>query len=277
MGERTRRQILEDVAAGRVDPAEAARLLDDAEEPGETAEAPGDDGGGGAAGDATEKPPPPSVPGVDRVEIRASSRRVRLVGDPTVAAFTVDGPHHVRRDGSSIVISSETENLPGDETFVLLAGGRLHEMTERLHRGFVQSMEMRVRVHPDLRVGVEVIAGALHAEGLPRLDHVRVTGGSLRVLDVEEPIDLLVQAGSAQLGTRQTHGRSRLRCESGSLHVTLRKGTDARVREDVQLGRLTFNPKPPRNVREHVVGTGAGEIDVEVVMGAVTMEVPAWS
>lgn len=275
MGERTRRQILEDVAAGRLNPADAARLLDDAEEQVDTAEAPGDGGGGGAAGDATEKPPPPSVPGVDRVEIRASSRRVRLVGDPTVATFAVDGPHHVRRDGSSIVISSEPGQLPGDETFVLLTGGRFHEMTERLHRGLTESMALGVRVRPDLAAGAEIIAGALHAEGLPRLDHVRVTGGSLRVKDVVEPIDLLVQAGSAQLETRQTHGRSRLRCESGSLHVTLGTGTDARVHDDVQLGRFTVRPERRRKGREFVVGTGTAEIDVEVVMGTVTMEVPS--
>lgn len=273
MDERTRRQILEDVAAGRLDPADAARLLDDAEEQADTAQAPGDGGGGGATGE----PPPPSVPAVDRVEVRASSRRVRLVGDPTVSTFAVDGPHHVRRDGSSIVISSETEQLPGDETFMLLSGGRFREVTERLHRGLAQSMAMEVRVRPDLAAGVEVIAGALHAERLPGLDHVRVSGGSLRVRDVVEPIDLLVQAGSAQLETRQTHGRSRLRCESGSLHVNLRSGTDARIREDVQLGRLILRPDRPRTGREPVVGTGSAEIDVEVVMGTVTIEVPSWS
>ncbi|MFW5899218.1 MAG: hypothetical protein ACOCUN_01975, partial [Jiangellaceae bacterium] len=240
----------------------------------ESAEPPGEGGGGGTAGDATDTPPSPSVPAVDRVEIRASSRRVRLVGDPTVATFAVDGPHQVRRDGSSIVISSETEQLPGDETFVLLTGGRFHEVTERLQRGLTRSMALEVRVRPDLAVGVEVIAGALHAEGLPRLDHVRVTAGSLRVRDVEEPIDLLVQAGSAQLETRQTHGRSRLRCESGSLHVALGTGTDARVRDDVQLGRFTVRPDRGRPGRELVVGTGTAEIDVEVVMGTVTMEVP---
>lgn len=271
MSERTRRQILEDVAAGRLDPAAAALLLDDAEEQAKTADASRDDGGGGATGE----PPPPSVPAVDRVEIRASSRRVRLVGDPTVATFAVDGPHHVRRDGSSIVISSETEQLPGDETFVLLTGGRFHEVTERLHRGLVQSIAMGVRVHPDLAAGAEVIAGSLHAEGLPRLDHVRVTGGSLRVTGVEEPIDLLVQAGSAQLETRQTHGRSRLRCESGSLHVTLGAGSDARVRDDVQLGRFIVRPERVRKGHEFVVGTGAAEVDVEVVMGTVTLEVPS--
>lgn len=273
MGERTRRQILEDVAAGRLDPAAAARLLDDAGEQAGTAETPGDDGGGGAA--TGEAPPPPSVPAVDRVRIRASSRRVRLVGDPTVATFAVDGPHHVRRDGSAIVVSSEIEQLPGDETFILLTGGRLQEMTERLHRGLVQSMGLQVRVHPDLAAEAEVIAGALHAEGLPLLDHVRVTGGSLRVTDVEAPIDLLVQAGSARLETRQTRGRSRLRCESGSLHVTLQAGTDARVRDDVQLGRFTVRPERGRKGHEFVVGTGAAEIDIEVVMGTVTMEVPS--
>ena len=134
-----------------------------------------------------------------------------------------------------------------------------------------------MRVRPDLAVGVEVIAGSLQVEGAKALDHVRVTAGSLRVRDAESPFDLLVQAGSAQVEARLDRGRSRLRCESGSLQLTLLPGSDARVRSDVQLGRFVTEPERhgrDRN-RDFVVGTGAAEIDVEVVMGSATVKAAA--
>lgn len=257
---------MEEVAAGRLDPREAAQLLDDvaAEAEGEPAE------------DRPTATSAPAVPAIERIMVRATSRRVHLVGDPNVATFAVDGPHHLRRDGSTLVIAGDTEPVPTDDTFVLLSGRRFREVADRIQRGVGQNLELRVRVRPDLAVGVEVIAGSLRSEGVPNLDHVRITAGSLRIRDLEAPVDLLVQAGSAQVEMCQTYGRSRLRCESGSLHVTLRAGTDARIRPDIQLGRFATEPDRPgrRGGRDIVVGTGAAEIDVEVVMGAVTVVTP---
>ncbi len=262
---RTRRQILEDVAAGRLDPGEAAALLDEAE----PAEANGDQ----SSGTTTERPAAPSVPAIDRIEVRATSRRVRLIGDPSVREFAVDGPHQVRREGSTLHITGDTQPMPTDDTFVLITGGRFREAAERVQRGLGQNIGLTVRVRPDLAVGAEVIAGSLHIEGVRKLDHVRTTAASLRVQDAESPMDVLIQAGSAQVATRQTRGRTRVRCESGSLTLKLLDGTDARVRHDVQLGKFAIQPEQ-RTDRDIVVGTGAAEIDVEVVMGAVTVVTP---
>jgi hypothetical protein len=262
---RTRREILEDVAAGRLDPAEAAALLDDAGQAEPQGERPAD---------TAEEPGPPALPTIDRIEVRATSRRVRLLGDPSVREFAVDGPHQVRREGSTLHITGDTQPMPTDDTFVLITGGRFREVADRLQRGLGQNLELTVRVRPDLAVGAEVIAGSLHAEGVRRLDHVRATAASLRVQGAEAPLDLLVQAGSAQVTTRQTRGRSRIRCESGSLTLKLLEGTDARVRHDVQLGKFATQPEQ-RTDRDIVVGTGAAEIDVEVVMGAVTVVTPS--
>ena len=276
MTERSTRQILEDVASGRLDPAEAAGLLDAAA---------GDVAGPPSAADsaapddaAPERPaPPPAVPDIERVLVRATSRRVRVVGDPSVATYAVDGPHHVRREGSTLVIAGEVEPIPTDDAFTLLSGGRWREVADRVQHGLGQALEMRVRVRPDLAVGVEVIAGSLQVEDARALDHVRVTAGSLRVRGAESPFDLLVQAGSAQVQARLDRGRSRLRCESGSLQLTLLPGSDARVRSDVQLGR--FATEPERHGRDRsrdfVVGTGAAEIDIEVVMGSATVKAAA--
>lgn len=270
MSERTTREILEDVAAGRLDPDEATRLLGE-----QARSSTGDQAGtsGHSSGTAGESPLPPSIPAIDRIRLKATSRRVRLVGDPAVSTFAVEGPHTVRRDGSTLVIAGDTEPLPTDDAFMLLSGGRFREVAERIQHGLGQNLEMTVRVRPDIAVAAEVTAGSLHAEGARALDHVRVTGGSLRVRDVEVPIDLLVQAGSAQVSMRQTAGRSRLRCESGSLTLTLLPGTDARVRHDVQLGRFVTKPEQ-RTDRELVIGTGAAEIDIDVVMGSATVVTP---
>lgn len=279
MTEQSTRQILEDVAAGRLDPTQAARLLADvtgdasATTVGDAAPGTGASASAAAAGAPAS---PPAVPDIERVLVRATSRRVRIVGDPSVAIYAVEGPHHVRREGSTLVVAGEVEPIPTDDAFTLLSGGRWREVAGRLQHGLGQGLELLVRVRPDLAVGVEVIAGSVQVEDAKGLDHGRVTAGSLRVRGVEQPFDLLVQAGSAQVETRQTHGRSRLRCESGSLQLTLLPGSDVRVRSDVQLGRFVTEPERhgrDRN-RDLVVGTGAAEIDVEVVMGSVTVKAP---
>lgn len=274
------REILEQVAAGSLDPAEAARLLDEIHDDTAAAAWGSAPSGADAAEAGTETPvrpaQPPMVPDIMRVLVRATSRRVRIIGDPSVATVAVDGQHTVRRDGSTLVVTGETEIVPTDDAFMLIAGGRWREVADKFQHGLGRDLELRVRVRPDLAAGVEVIAGSLQVDGVRALDHVRVTAGSARVRGSESPIDLLVQAGSAQIETRQVHGRSRIRCESGSLQITLLEGSDARVRSDVQLGRFVTEPDRrgrDRN-RDVVVGTGAAEIDVEVVMGSVTLKLP---
>lgn len=278
MAERTAREILEEVAAGRLDPADAAKLLDEASDA--SPEAPAHASTEAGTAELIEGTPipaqPPMVAEITRVLVRATSRRVRILADPSVATVAIDGPHTVRREGSTLVVAGETEIVPTDDAFTLLAGGRWREVADRFQHGFGQDLELKVRVRPDLAVGVEVIAGSLQVTDARALDHVRVTAGSLRITGAESPLDLLVQAGSAQIETRQVHGRSRLRCESGSMQLTLVEGSDVRVRSDVQLGRFVTEPERrgrDRN-RDLVLGTGAAEIDVEVVMGSVTVKVP---
>lgn len=255
---RIRREILEEVAAGRLDPSEAAALLGDGDAPGD-------------ADDQNEPPvgaAPPSSRAVERIDVRASHRRVRLIGDPSVATYSVEGPHHITRDGDTLRITGETVPLPRSDAWTVLSGETFRELAEQIQQGIGPHVELTVRIRPDLAVSAEVIAGSVVSEGLATLDHVRATAGSARVRDVTEPIDLLVQAGSAQVSMRQTHGRSRVRTESGSLNVTLLGGTDARIRHDVQLGR--FNIQPERLMRdgEITLGTGSAQLDIGVLMGS---------
>ncbi|PSK96089.1 hypothetical protein CLV30_12730 [Haloactinopolyspora alba] len=268
------REILERVASGDLDPSEAARLLDEAEA------APAAEPGGPEADDATPGSSGPSgravdTPRITRVLVRGTSRRVRVVGDPTVATVDVGGEHTVRREGSTLHVTGESEMVPTDGAFTLLAGGRWRDVADRF-QNIGQGLELRVRVNPAMTVGAEAIAGSLQVDNVPALDHVRVTAGSLRVRGLRSPVDVLVQAGSAQVETLQLGGHSRMRCESGSLQLTLQEGSDVRVRADVQLGRLSTEPERRRAHRDRdiVLGTGAAEIDAEVVMGNVTVRLP---
>ena len=71
----SRREVLEAVAAGRLDPAEAARLLD----------AP--------------------AAGARSVRVRSAYQAVEIVGDPEVAELlVVDGTHRVQREGDVLVV-----------------------------------------------------------------------------------------------------------------------------------------------------------------------------
>jgi hypothetical protein len=249
--------ILEDVAAGRVDPATAARLLDEARGP----------AGSVSGGEAS----PPAVPEVARVSIRAVSRSVRLIGDAAVTTVAVDGPHVVRREGDTLVVTGEGDRFPTDQAFSMITSGRWRDW-------FSQHQTMTVRIRPDLAVGVEVTAGSLTSDGARALDHVRVTAGSARITGVTVPVDVLVQAGSVTLGMVATEGRSRVRCESGSLKVHLGAGSNVRVRTDVQLGKVVVDgPGLPRGgdkeAREVTIGDGRAELDVSAVMGSAHVQV----
>ncbi|PZF81377.1 hypothetical protein [Jiangella anatolica] len=275
------REILEQVADGRLDPTRAAVLLDQIEDEaaGAPADAPAEEpaaepadateaSGAGAGSVAPQQ--------VTRVQVRATSRRVIVVGDPSVATVAVNGQHSVRRDGATLHVTGESELVPSDGAFVFLAGGRWRDIASRLQNAG-QLLDLHVRVNPELAVGAEVIAGSLQVDRLPTLDHLRVTAGSLRVNGLRSAVDLLVQAGSAQIESLQVAGHSRMRCESGSLQLTLLDGSDVRVRHDVQLGRFRTIPERTGRDRDRdvVLGTGAAEIQAEVVMGDITVRLPA--
>ncbi|HSK25645.1 MAG TPA: hypothetical protein VK894_01890 [Jiangellales bacterium] len=265
------REILEAVAEGRIDPAEATRLIDEAR----AAEAGADGATGAATAPGTEQPAggtaraggPPAVPELQRVLVRATSRKVRLVGDPSVTTVAVEGEHHLRREGTTLVVTAEGERFLPDDAFTLLSSGRWRDVTGRLGLG----NDIRVRVRPDLPVDVEVIAGSLTSEGVTALERVRVTAGSAKVSGVEGPVDVLVQAGSAVVEGALRRGQSRVRAESGSVRVHLLAGSDVRIRTDVQLGKVVSDP--PLRDGELTVGTAFADLDVEAVMGSAVIKV----
>ena len=204
----------------------------------------------------------PIPSGVQRVTVRAIGRRVRLIGEPAVNGVAVDGPHVIKRDGDTLAISSE-----GDMGVSIDGFSMLRNPTDLKAHVNGLAKELSIRVNPNLQVEVEVTGGSVNAERLPGLTRVRVTAGTAKVADVAGPIDVLVQAGSANLDAQITKGRSRVRVESGTAQVALRRGSDVHVHTEAQLGRVTWSGAVSGQSKDVEIGRGRAALDVEVLVG----------
>ncbi len=306
--------ILEELAAGRIDAAEAARRIDalkasesasepapepDPEpapepDPEPTSEPTNEELAGHADSDpwaaATDRPQhatyttesfarpepepervaepvqtkPVNTSGVERVSVRAVGRRVRIVGETSVATLSADGPHVLRRNGSVLEVSSDGEIGASIDGFSLLRGAprNLDDF-----RALGLGKELFLRVNPNIIVDVELTAGSLNTERVPHLGKIRVTAGGAKLLDVTEINDALIQAGQATIKGTISTGRNRIRAESGSLVITLADESNVTIKGDAQLGKVSWSGGHDGAGDEVVMGDGSGKLDIEVVMG----------
>lgn len=292
--------ILEDLAAGRIDAAEAARRID-ALDTGEPTAVTGEpttvdqsdssepsnedlaadtgrpqyttyptDGFPAAEQAAADRPrPKPALNGVEKITVRAVGRRVRIIGESSVATLAADGPHLLRRNGSVLEVSSDGELGASLEGFSILKAPRNLDEFRSLSLG----KELFLRVNPAIEVDVEVTGGSLHTERVPHLGKVRLTAGAAKLLDVEQVADALIQAGQATIKGRITRGRSRVRAESGSLSIHLADDSNVTVHGESQLGRVSWSGGHTGAGDEVVMGSGNGRLEVEVVMGYALVKV----
>ena len=216
-----------------------------------------------------KRPKPVNTGGVERISIRAVGRRVRIVGESSVATLSADGPHVLRRNGSILEVSSDGEMGSSLDGFSILRAPRNLDDIRSLAIG----KELFLRVNPDILVDVEVTAGSLNTEGVRHLGKVRVTAGGAKMLDVEEINDALVQAGQATIKGSIKTGRSRVRAESGSLSIHLADDSNVTVKGDSQLGKVSWAGQHTGAGDEVVMGNGSARLDVEVVMGYATVTV----
>jgi hypothetical protein len=286
--------ILDELAAGRIDAAEAARRIDALKASESTSEttseptneqlsaSPADSDAWAAVTDEPQQgdyrsPAPESertadepvrakpvnTGGVERISVRAIGRRVRIIGETSVATLSADGPHVLRRNGSVLEVSSDGELGASLDGFSILRGA-----TRSLDdfRSLGLGKELFLRVNPNVIVDVEVTAGSLNTERVPRLGKVRVTAGAAKLLDVTEINDALVQAGQATIKGTITSGRSRIRAESGSLSITLGDDSDVTVTGESQLGKISWTGGHNGAGDEVVMGNGSAKLEIEVVM-----------
>ena len=155
------------------------------------------------------RPPRPTEPvrkpvntnGVERCLVRAIGRRVRIVGETSVATLSADGPHVLRRNGSVLEVSSDGELGASLDGFSILRAPRSLDDFRALGLG----KELFLRVNPNITVDVEVTAGSLNTERLPHLGKVRVTAGGAKLLDVTEINDALDPGGTGHDLGRDHH------------------------------------------------------------------------
>jgi hypothetical protein len=287
--------ILEELAAGRIDAAEAARRIDALKASQSTSETTppestneelaGSKADSDAWAAATDRPQagydsttpraeapaeepvdtkPVNVGGVERISVRAVGRRVRILGETSVATLSADGPHVLRRNGSVLEVSSDGELGASLDGFSIL---RSAPRSLDDFRALGLGKELFLRVNPNVIVDVEVTAGSLNTEQVPHLGKVRVTAGAAKLLNVVEINDALIQAGQATIkGTIKT-GRNRIRAESGTLAIHLTDDSNVTVTGEAQLGKISWAGGHSGAGDEVVMGSGSAKLDIEVVMG----------
>jgi hypothetical protein len=251
VNEETRRQILIDVAEGRLAPEEAAERLQA-------------DPLDGAAHDPTARDPHDSWSegeAIERVHITGDFGVTRVTGDPGVREAIAEGPHLARREGTTLVIqSAPLWNEGSGYSF----GGPLGWK----HR------TVSVRVNPDLPVDVDIAAGTLSLWGMRGPVRTHISAGNARIEEVTGPIDVFVAAGNARITGMLGDGASRVRCEAGNVRVHLERGSSVRAKARTSLGRVRLPGGPGRGwlageSPEVIVGDGAGTLDVETSFGNV--------
>jgi hypothetical protein len=200
---------------------------------------------------------------VERISVRAIGRRVRIIGETSVATLSADGPHVLRRNGSVLEVSSDGELGASIDGFSILRGA-----TRSLDdfRSLGLGKELFLRVNPNVIVDVEVTAGSLNTERVPHLGKVRVTAGAAKLLDVTEINDVLVQAGQATIKGTIATGRNRIRAESGSLSISLTDDSNVTVTGESQLGKISWVGGHNGAGDEVVMGNGSAKLEIEVVM-----------
>lgn len=297
--------ILEELAAGRIDAAEAARRID-ALKAAEPTPAP-------TPSEPTEQQPDqrvdtePWAAATDRPQ-HATYATERFDGPPAAAAAEPPaaepaeptGPKpvntsgveriSVRAVGRRVRIIGETAvaTLAADGPHVLRRNGAVLEVSSdgelgasldgfSILRGVPRNLEdiralglgkeLLLRVNPSIVVDVEMTAGNLNTERVPHLGKVRVTAGGAKLLDVTEINDALIQAGSATIKGAIKTGRNRIRAESGSLSITLHDDSNVTVTGEAQLGKISWTGGHTGAGDEVVMGNGSAKLDVEVVMG----------
>ncbi|MDR1807862.1 MAG: hypothetical protein LBR33_08145 [Propionibacteriaceae bacterium] len=273
--------ILADLAAGRIDAAEAERRIQEA---GAEAEPPlaadeasaewpvlADDGTKAAKQDPPRetRARAAKTKAIERVIVKATGRRVKVIGDPSVKTAMAEDIHTTRRRSDTLEISGEVEQLSGlGSTLSFLRSIRGLDDLKALGIG----QELSIHVNPALEVDLDVTGGSLATDGVPRLGEVRLTAGVATLNDVAVLSDLVVQAGQATVAGLFQAGRSRLRVESGQLTLKVDPASDVTIGADSRVGHISWDTALEHTESELTVGEGAARIDVGVVIGQATIK-----
>jgi hypothetical protein len=240
-----RREILNQVASGTITAEEGAARLEAIES------APPDT--------ATPTPAPAVSTGIRQVIVNSRFGNTEIIGDPTIAAAVADGPHRARQEGDSMVIDQSL--LAGETTFEF-------NRSRISIPGFNSRDKLTVRMNPALALRTRVQAGNVEIHGVKGPVTSDVQAGNCIVDGFAGPVTLMVSAGNLEASGRLDGGSSAIRCQMGEVRVNLDKTSNVRISAHTTLGKVAIE-----GVRDQVVGSGAGTLEISCTMGDVTVSV----
>lgn len=239
-----KREILNQVAAGTISAEEGAARLEALEsEP----------------SPATPPPAPAPTTNIRQVTVNSRFGNTTIVGDPTVATAVADGPHRARQDGDTMVIDQSL--VRGSTTFEF-------SRTRISIPGFDRENNLIVRMNPALALRTRVQAGNLQIQGVKGPVTSDVQAGNCIVEGFAGPVNLNVSAGNLEARGRLDGGASSIRCQMGEVKVDLDPTSNVRITAHTTLGQVDLDGVPG-----HVVGTGAGSLEISCTMGDVKVRV----
>ena len=243
-----KRQILNQVRTGTITAEEGAARLDELASE-------------NAAGTATRERPAPAAlqpaPNAASVKVVSQFGSAEVVADPTVATAVAEGPHRVRLDGNTMVI----EHI------------EINGFDFKTRRG------LKVRMHPDLPLFASVQAGSLRVDGVHGPITAEVQAGSCNVNDFRGPINVVAQAGSVTASGCIDSGTSKVRCEMGSIRLSLNKQSSVKITARTTMGKVAIDDESGEHAiagsggKEVTIGSGAATLDIEGTMGNVRISV----
>jgi len=251
------RDLLTRVAAGEVDPAEAARLLD--EDPATPTL------------DRTSDLPASPSGRVTALIIKAGGVKLTVVADPTVDTLVADGPHTLRQDGPTLVLEA-----PGADGWKTQPAPKYLGWVPNVVWTAGRGEKVHVRVNPALPLTVDATASAVEIVGTRSS---LTLGGSASSVKVRDHVGSLSMGSAAVVGT--ITGPSDFSCELGSLDLRLDRGSDATVTAFAEMGSLkvaggdagsdtSFDGTASRTV---VAGAGTHPFGITVRMGSASIVV----
>ena len=239
------REILSEVASGAISAEEGAARLEALEADASTPAVPT------ALGSA-----------VKAVKIVSRFGNTEVIGDPSVTYAVAEGPHGARQDGDTLLINQSPLD---DDTIFAFSRSRGRSIP-----GFDIGRKLTVRVNPSLPLSVSVQAGNLSIDGLHGAVTADVKAGGCQITEFRGPLQLSVTAGNVSASGRLDGGTSAIRCKMGEVRVALAKTSSVRINARTTLGEIAIEGD---TVKDRTVGSGAGILDIDCLMGDVRVEV----
>jgi hypothetical protein len=249
-----RREILSQVAAGKLTAEEGAAHLESLEtEP--TVPSP-----------TRPSPISAAAAGVKQVRVLARLGNTEIIGDPTVSYAVAEGPHKARQEGDTMII--EQSPLDDEATFEFSRPeGRV-----RIPRVNIGD-KLIVRMNPALPLAAKTQAGNLRIDGVMGAVAAEVQAGNCDIAEFRGPVNLKVTAGNITAKGRLDNGASTIRCQMGEVRVALDKSSSVRIRARTTMGEIAFENVERAGNSEVTIGSGAGTLDCDCTMGTIRIAV----